>query len=242
MLFWIILATLLNSLIGLIGIFSLFVKEKHLKKIIYFLVSFAAGALISGGLYHLLLESLEEVQAFTAFNIFLLGFLLFFFVERFLNWRHCHEVRCKVHPFGYLILAGDSIHNFIDGVVIASSFMVDFTLGVFTTILIIIHEVPQELGNFATAVYGGLNKRRAIILTFLAQATSILGGLFGFFVLPGNLPFLILPFAAGGFFYIATSDLIPRLHRERNLKKNLLSLLFFFLGLFLLLGLKLIFE
>jgi zinc and cadmium transporter len=241
-LFWILLAVILDSLLGLIGVFSLFIKEKTLQKILLPLVSFASGALLAGGFYHLFLESVEKIGIFQAINYLLSGFIVFYLMERILRWHHCHEIKCKVHPFSYLILFGDGIHNIIDGIVIAASFLVNISFGIITTILIIAHEVPQELGNFATAVYGGMKKKKAILFTFIAQATCIIGGLLGYYSL-SNLQWIIsyiLPFAAGGFIYISTSDLIPELHKEVETKKSILSFILFLIGIFFLLSIKMI--
>jgi len=235
---WIISALVLDSLIGLIGVFSLFTKGKTLEKIVFPLVSFAAGSLFGGGLYHLFSEGLEEIGALQAINWFVFGFILFFILERILKWHHCHKLECKVHPFSYLIFIGDTIHNIIDGLIIASAFLVDIRLGILTTFLIITHEIPQELGNFATAIYGGIKRNRAIIFTFLSQATCIVGGLSGYYFLSKETLLPLLPFAAGGFIYIAASDLIPELHKEPNIKKSIISFFLFLIGLAFIIGFK----
>jgi zinc and cadmium transporter len=237
----IILATLINGLVAFVGAFSLFVKEKLLQKILLVLVAFSAGALLSGGLFHLLAESIEMMAIDTAFIILLFGFSLFFILERFLHWHHCHKGECDVHAFTYLILLGDGVHNFIDGLVIAASFLVSVPFGVVTTLLIIGHEIPQELGDFGALVYGGFAKDKALIFNFASQLTCVVGGLTGFFLsgLAGFTNFL-LPFAAGGFFYIAASDLIPELHKETDMKKSLISFLFFLVGVCFMVLIKLL--
>ncbi len=235
---WIILALLLNSLIGLIGVFSLLVRRKKLDKIIFPLVSFTAGVLFGGGFYHLFVESLDELGVVSSVNWFTVGFILFFILEKGLKWHHCHLLKCKVHPFSYMIFLGDAIHNLIDGIVISLTFLVDVNLGIITTLLIIAHEVPQELGNFATAIYGGMEKRKAILFTFLSQLTCIVGGLLGYYLMSDELFLPLLPIAAGGFIYIATSDLVPELHREVNLKKSILSFTLFILGLIFIISLR----
>jgi zinc and cadmium transporter len=232
------LALVLDSLIGLVGVFSLFIKRKTLEKIIFPLVSFAAGALFGGGLYHLFAESLEEMNFLQAINWFIFGFVLFFVLERILKWRHCHKLECKVHPFSYLIFVGDTIHNIVDGLVIVSTFLIDIKLGILTMFLIIAHEVPQELGNFATAIYGGMKRSKAIIFTFLSQITCIIGGLFGYYFLSKEMLLPLLPFAAGGFIYISASDLIPELHKESDIKKSIISFILFLTGLTFIIGIK----
>lgn len=238
---FILLATFVNGLVGLIGVLTLWVKDKFLNKILIILVAFSAGALLSGALFHMMAESLEGMEVMTAFTYLLTGFIAFFLIERVLHWRHCHEGKCDVHPFTQLILIGDGIHNFIDGLVIAASFMVSVVFGCVTTIIIIMHEIPQELGDFGVLIYGGFEKARALGFNFLAQLTCVIGGIVGFFFLytPESVAFL-LPFAAGGFIYIAASDLIPELHKEESMKKSMLSFVFFVIGILFLLGVKIV--
>ena len=244
-LLWIILATLVDGLMGLVGVFSLWVKEKFFKKLLMVLVAFSAGALLSGAFFHLLAESLDSLPVMTVFAFMLIGFVVFFIVERFLHWHHCHEEKeCKVHPVSYLILIGDGIHNFIDGIIIGASFIVSVHFGIITTLLILAHEIPQELGNFAVLAYSGFGKTKALLYNFLAQLTCVVGGVAGYFLssqFQVITPF-ILPFAAGGFIYIAASDLVPELHKEPKLKKLLISFGFFILGIAMMLGMKLLFE
>jgi zinc and cadmium transporter len=148
-----------------------------------------------------------------------------------------------VHPVSYLIIFGDSVHNFIDGVIIGASFIVSVPFGIITTLLIIGHEIPQELGNFGVLVYGGFGKTKALLYSFLAQLSCVVGGVLGFVFsqrINGVIPF-ILPFAAGGFIYIAASDLIPELHKEPKLKKSLVSFGFFIVGIVFMFMLKYLF-
>ena len=237
----IIFATMVNGLIGLAGVFTMWLKEKQLKGILLILVSFSAGALLSGAFFHLMTEALETMEAMTAFAFLLTGFVAFFLIEKFLHWRHCHKGECEVHPFSQLILVGDGIHNFIDGLVMAASFMVTPAFGFLTTLIIISHEIPQELGNFGVLVYGGFEKRKALLYSFLAQLTSVIGGIAGFFLFYTALSFtFLLPFAAGGFIYISASDLVPELHKEESMKKYLVFLSFFMIGIVFLLGIKLV--
>jgi zinc and cadmium transporter len=179
------------------------------------------------------------------FAYMMTGLIIFFIVERFLHWHHCHKgEKCAVHPVSYLVLIGDGIHNFIDGIIIGASFLVSVHFGMITTMLILAHEIPQELGNFAVLVYSGFGKTKALLFNFLAQLTCVVGGIVGFFLsskVQGVIPF-ILPFAAGGFIYIAASDLVPELHKEPKLKKLLLSFAFFLLGIGVMVGMKLLFE
>ncbi len=240
-LLFILVATIIDGFVGLIGVLTLWLREKSLKKILIIMVAFSAGALLSGAFFHMMAESLETMGALTAFAYLLVGFIAFFLIERILHWHHCHEGVCDVHPFTHLILIGDGIHNFIDGLVIAASFVVSIPFGFITTLIIIAHEIPQELGDFGVLVYGGFEKVRALGFNFLAQLTCVIGGIVGFFFLytPESVAFL-LPFAAGGFVYIAASDLIPELHKEESLRRSMVSFVFFIIGILFLLGIKLL--
>jgi zinc and cadmium transporter len=243
-LIWILIATFVVGLISLVGAFSLFMKDKTLGKILMILVAFSAGALLSGGFFHLMVESLDHLTAINAFSYLIIGFVVFFIIERILHWHHCHEPgKCDTHPFTYLILIGDGAHNLIDGMIIAASFIVSIPFGIVTTILIIGHEIPQELGNFGSLVYGGFSKTKALIFNFAAQLTCIAGGLIGyFFSTAQNFSVYLLPFAAGGFFYIAASDLIPELHKEKDSKKSFISFAFFLIGIIFMFLLKILFA
>jgi zinc and cadmium transporter len=233
-LFWILGSTFVVSLISLVGIFTLTIKESLLHKILFCLVGFSAGALIGSAFLHILPECLENNKSTTVFSYLILGIIIFFIMERFLHWRHCHEEGdCKTHAFTYLTLMGDGFHNFVDGMVIAVSFMASWQLGATTTLAIILHEIPQELGDFAILVYGGFTKKKALLFNFASALTAMLGALAGYFisdVVPGFSNF-ILPLTAGGFIYIATSDLIPELHKEKDLKRSTAAFSAFLLGI-----------
>jgi len=240
MLEWILAATIVNSLVALVGALALACSRKTLDKVLYALVGFSAGTLLAGAFFHLIAESLEEMEAMQAFYLVFAGFILFFLIERFLHWHHCHEGKCDVHAFSYLILFGDAIHNFIDGLIIAASFMAGVGLGLVTTAMIIGHEVPQELGDFAVLIYGGIERKKALFYNLLSQMTSILGGLVGFFLaMASGLTQYLLPFAAGGFIYIGASDLVPELHKQESIGKTAWAFLLFLAGIALMVGIKL---
>ncbi len=243
-LIWIILATIIDSLTALVGVFSLWMKQKSFKKILISLVAFSTGALLSGAFFHLIPEALDALTPLAAFTYVMVGFIIFFLIERFLHWHHCHDGKCDVHPVSYLILVGDGIHNLIDGIIIGVSFFVNIPFGIITTLLVIGHEVPQELGNFGILVYSGWSKTKSLIYNLLAQLTCVIGGILSYFLsnsVEGIVPF-ILPFAAGGFIYIAASDLVPELHKEPQLKKSLVSFSFFIIGIVFMLAIKFIAE
>ncbi|MFA4855456.1 MAG: ZIP family metal transporter [archaeon] len=236
----ILAATIANSLVALIGAVTLGWSAKTLDRILHILVGFSAGALLAGAFFHLLAESLEEMPAMEAFYLVFAGFILFFILERFLHWHHCHEGKCDVHAFSYLILFGDAIHNFVDGLIIAASFLVNAGVGFVTTLAVISHELPQELGNFGVLVYGGFDRKKALLYNLLAQMTSIIGGIAGFFFLgTGGLAMYLLPFAAGGFIYIGASDLIPELHKQPSMKKAMGAFVSFLTGIAFMIAIKL---
>ncbi|MDH5459819.1 MAG: ZIP family metal transporter, partial [Candidatus Bathyarchaeota archaeon] len=146
------------SLISFVGIIFIGLKEKFLRRILTVLVSFASGTLLGGAFLHLLPEAETKVGAEITFYYVIIGIVSFFAMEKFLYWRHCHEEECPVHMFVYLNLIGDGVHNFIDGMIIAATFMLSFDLGVTTTLAVIFHEIPQEIGDFGVLIYGGLSK------------------------------------------------------------------------------------
>jgi len=240
-LFWIVGSAFLVSLLSLVGVTTFVVKGRPLEMLLLALVGFSAGALMGGAFLHMLPEALEHSESVSTFSYAIFGFTFFFLMEKFLYWRHCHRGKCDIHTFTYMNLVGDGIHNFTDGLVIASSFVAGLPLGIATTLAVIAHEVPQEIGDFGVLVYGGFTKLRALLFNFLVQTTAILGGIVGYLLIPyvGGLSLLILPFAAGGFIYISGSDLIPELHKQEDLKKSTLSFTFFLAGILFMWALKL---
>ena len=231
----IIIATFSIALIAFIGVFALALKEKLLNKILLFLVSLSAGALMGGAFLHLIPEAIEKAEEanLDIFGFILVGFILFFLIEKVLHWRHCHKGKCDVHTFHYMNLIGDSVHNFIDGLIMSASFMVSLPLGLTTTIAIAAHEIPQEIGDFGVLIYGGFEKKKAIVLNFAVALTVVAGGIVGYFISKSIEPavMFLLPFAAGGFIYIAATDLVPEIKKEVNIKKSMLTMLIFICGI-----------
>jgi len=219
-LFYILISTFLVSLISFLGAITLFLKEKLLNEILLILVAFSAGSLLGGAFFHLIPEAIERVGIEEIFDVFLyliFGFCTFFILENFLNWHHHHAMKHpEIKSFSYLILISDTIHNFIDGLIIAGSFVVSFQIGVVTVLAVALHEIPHELGNFGVLVYGGFKKTKALFLNFISALAAIFGGLFGFLLSKkiGNSTIFLLPFAAGNFIYIAASDLIPEIKQK----------------------------
>lgn len=238
----ILVSTFIISLGALVGVLALAMKEEKLNKILLFLVSLSAGALMGGAFLHLLPEATEAFDNGNVYMAVLLSFIFFFLVEKILHWRHCHQGICEVHSFGYMNLFGDAVHNFIDGLIIAATFLVDIHLGIVTTLAVALHEIPQEVGDFGVLLYAGFKKKTAIIVNYGVALTVVLGGLVGYFLsfhVEQLVPYL-LPFAAGGFIYIAASDLMPEIRKEAGLKKSLISFGIFILGIALMFLLKFI--
>ncbi len=232
-LIWAVGASIAVSLVSLIGIFSLLLREGWLNKILFMLIGFSAGGLIGGAFLHLLPEALEQAASQIIFSYLILGFIAFFILEKYLHWRHCHEGICSVHAFTYLNLIGDGIHNFTDGLVIGASFLVGINFGIVTTLVIIMHEIPQEIGDFGVLVYGGFSKFKALYYNFVIALTCVLGTIVGHFISVRiqNFSSFLLPFTAGGFIYIAACDLVPELHKQVDLKKSALSMSAFLCGI-----------
>lgn len=229
----ILISTLLVTIISLVGIFTLSLKEKLRNELLFSLVGFSAGSLIGSAFLHILPEVLEKSKSVPVFSYLILGLLLFFFMERYFYWRHCHNGICDVHAFTYLNLIGDGLHNFVDGMVIAASFIVSLQLGAVTTLAVIFHEIPQELGDFGVLVYGGFSRRRALFCNFIVGLTAIIGAIVGYFISDITTGFsnFILPLTAGGFIYIAASDLIPQIHKEIDARRSTLAFISFLAGI-----------
>ena len=238
------LACLSISFCVFVALFPLYLKKEVLVRLKLFLVSLSAGALIGGAFLHLLPKASEKIDAETLFLLTLSAFVFFFFMEKLLYWRHCHQDHCPIHTFGYMNLFGDSLHNFIDGLVIASSFSVSWQLGITTTLAVALHEIPQEIGDFGVLIHAGFNKKKALAWNYLVALTVVLGGITGYFLLSCTeklIPYL-LPFAAGGFIYIASSDLMPEIRKEKVLAKSIGNFLIFIMGIFLMFLIKFIFH
>lgn len=229
---WILASTFLVTLISLVGIVTLSLKEKLLQNILFFLVAFSAGTLIGSSFLHILPEVLEKTDSITVFYCLISGIVLFFLMERYFHWRHCHSGTCDAHAFTYLNLIGDGLHNFIDGIVIAVSFLASFKLGIITTLAVISHEIPQELGDFGVLIYGGFSKKKALFYNFISAFMAMAGAIIGYSVSAAtHVSNFVLPLAAGGFIYIAASDLIPQIHKESNIRRSNLSLVAFLSGI-----------
>jgi len=243
--FYILAAVTVVSLISFIGVITLALNKKLLKKMLFLLVSFATGSLLAAAFLDLLPEAIK----YEAENIFLfplLGIVTFFIIEKFIYWHHHHaeEKKKEVHAFTYLNLIGDGIHNFIDGIVIAAAFIHSIPLGIAATVAIIFHEIPQEIGDFSILIYGGFSRRKALFFNFLSALTAVAGALIGFYFLSISNEFLpyLLAFAAGHFIYIAGTDLLPELREQVKAKSSFLQLIAIILGIAVIWFVTMIFE
>lgn len=241
-LIWIAAACFAISLCVWAAVLFLYFKKETLDKLTIFLVSLSAGALMGGAFLHLLPEASEELDANPMYFIVLAAFVFFFFMEKLLFWRHCHKENCSIHSFGYMNLFGDSLHNFIDGLVISAAFLTGPELGIATTFAIALHEIPQEIGDFGVLVHAGYHKTKALAVNYAVALMVVLGGISGYFLsfaVREIIPYL-LPFAAGGFIYIAASDLMPEIRKDADLKRSIGSFAVFISGIALMLAIKLI--
>jgi len=229
------------SLVAFIGILFVSLKEALLERILMAFVGFASGSLIGAAFLHLLPEALEETSH-SVLQLVVTGIVFFFIMEKFLYWRHCHDGKCPIHIFAYLNLIGDGIHNFVDGITIAASFLISYSLGFTTTLAVVFHEIPQELGDFGVLLYGGFGKKKALTYNFISALTAVVGALVTYFLasyIQGLAQFLV-PFAAGGFIYIAATDLMPELHKRTQAKESLIQLLTLLTGIGLMSALKIL--
>lgn len=232
---YILLTSFLISSAAVLAIFVLAIKKTLLDKILLFLVSISTGTLMAAAFFDLLPESLEMMPTKTVFLIVIISFIIFYFIEKVFHWRHCHEGECEIHAFGYLNLIGDILHNFIDGLIIAATFIIDIQLGIATSLAILLHEIPQEIGDFGILLYAGFQKKKAIILNLVTALFSVVGALAGYFLslYAEFLTAYLLPFAAGGFLYISMSDLMPEIKKEKNIRRSVISFICFILGIIL---------
>ena len=224
-----ILAVLLVSAVSLTGILTLSMSRKKLDEIMTYMVSFATGTLFGGALIHLLPEAYENTSNTMAVSLWTIGGLTTFFVmEKFFRWRHCHHPTTQdhVHPVVPMNIFGDAMHNFIDGVLIAISFSAGIPLGIATTVAILFHEIPQEISDYFILVNGGLSVKKALMVNFMTTSLAMVGAMLALQMSKSITGFTeaLIPFTAGGFLYIAGSDLIPELHHNTEVKKSLLQL------------------
>ena len=239
-----IISVVIVSLISLVGIFTIYMNDRKLKKILLYLVSFSAGALLGDVFIHLLPQIIESTGFTVKISLYVIfGIAFSFIIEKIIHWRHCHVAeQSHIHPFSMVNLYGDTIHNFIDGIIIGASYLVNMQVGIATTVAVIMHEIPQEIGDFAVLLYGGTKKSKALFYNFLSSLSAVFGLLLALVTssyIQAITDFLI-PFAAGTFIYIAAADLIPELHKEVAIKKSIIQLALLLLGVIVMLTLLLV--
>lgn len=232
-----LLSVFIVSLISFAGLAVLAIETERLKKILIYVISFSAGALLGDTFIHLLPEVSENGISLSIALYVLLGIIIFFILEKVIHWHHYHMPVGKghphAHPFAYTNLIGDGLHNFLDGVIIAGAYLIDVPVGIATTIAVIFHEIPQEIGDFGVLIYAGFSRTKALMMNFLSALTALIGVIAALLISNriGDLQFILVPIAAGGFIYIAGSDLIPELHKERGIVTSLLQLAALLVGI-----------
>ncbi len=234
---YILCATVFISLLSLTGGFLLFGHRVGINFANRYVVSFAAGVMLSAAFLDLIPEAIEVGNVMGVMTFILMGLVSFFFMERFLLWHHHHDECHHSKPTSFLVLIGDGLHNFVDGVAIASAFMADFSLGVSATLAIALHEIPQEIADFGVLMDSGMKKSKALLYNFYSSLSSVAGGLIGYLFLNSykNYEYMLLGFGAGMFIYIACSDLIPEMHKDSHKFDGWLQSIPFVLGIFLIL-------
>ncbi|MDH5419468.1 MAG: ZIP family metal transporter [Candidatus Bathyarchaeota archaeon] len=250
-----ILAVAVVSLLSLVGVFAISLKESTLDRILFVLLSFSAGSILGAAYLDLLPEAIEflgEEQLSVTVIYVTIGFLGFFFLERNIYWYHGHvhgnqsdvEEKMVIKKFVYLNVIGDGVHNLIDGMIIAASFFINISVGLATTIAVIFHELPQEIGDFGVLVYGGLTRYRALFVNFLSALTAVVGVFVSNYlsIHTENFIGLLIALAAGGFIYLAASELIPEIRKEENVGKSMIQFILFVFGIVLIWSLGLLFP
>lgn len=223
----VIAASLLVSLCSFSGLFVLWIQPERLQRLIPYLVALAVGVLLGDAFIHLIPDAVvRQGSVSTVCLMVLLGVVIFFVLEKVVRWRHdhrldfVHQAANSIRPIAKMNLVGDAVHNFVDGILIAGSFLIDPVLGATTTFAIIVHEIPQEIGDVGALIYGGFTPKQAVLYNFYGSLSVVLGAIFTLVlsqIAESSLVFL-LPIAAGGFIYIATTDMMPALHEHSTLR------------------------
>ncbi|GMQ94899.1 MAG: hypothetical protein BMS9Abin13_009 [Patescibacteria group bacterium] len=235
-LLYIVLATIAEMIVALAGIFFVFLGSEKLKRYLPYFISFSVGTFLAVVFLNILPEAMKYSSPDTILSYTLAGFLFFLLLSRFLHWYHHHEkrecspedgsskcvrvddTRVSIKASGYLVLAGDFIHNFIDGIIIALAFLADVNIGIVTTIAVLFHEFPQEVADFFILINAGFSKKKALLFNFLVSSTTLVGAVITYFLAVNIDKFIgpALGLVAGNFLYIAASDLIPELQARHG--------------------------
>lgn len=234
---WIVVAGLGMSALALVGAITIFLPPPALARVLLPMVGLAAGSLLGGAFFHMLPESVDALgNDMDIYLALVVGFLVFFVLEQFLHWHHCHRAEHDEHrPLGYLVLLADGLHNLIGGLAVGGAFVVDLRVGIITWLVAAAHEVPQELGDFGVLVHSGWLRRSALAWNFASALTFLLGALLAYALADHIEVGYLLPFAAGNFIYIAAADLLPEITAETRTRDKLETSGAFMIGLAILL-------
>lgn len=241
--FYAIGSVVLVSAVSFVGLGTIAMGVERLKKVVFILVSLAAGALLGDAFIHLIPEAFLSGAAPSRVSLLILsGIILFFVLEKILRWHHYHDVEdgaSATKHIGHMNLVSDGMHNLVDGIFIGVSYLVSVPVGVATTIAVFLHEIPQEIGDFGVLVHSGYSTFRALFLNLCVALLSVLGAVIAVVVGPAVSGFseAVLPLTAGTFIYIAASDLVPELHKVSDPRKSLFQLAFMLVGIGLMYGL-----
>lgn len=225
------------SLLSLLGIVFFIFDTRLVEKALLYVVSFSTGALLGDVFIHILPDLAENPETFgQAMLVVLFGILFSFLMEKVIHWRHCHIIgdgHEHCHPVGMLSLVGEGIHNFIDGTVIAAAYLASPSVGLATTLAVVFHEIPQEIGDIAILLHAGYSRKRALLLNLLSALTAVLGAVLVLTLSTSVVAIgdMFLPFAAGNLLYIAGSDLIPELHKHTRMRQGILQSIGMILGM-----------
>lgn len=224
-----LVAVVVVSAVSLIGAITLVLRPETLQRGLLILISFAAGALLGDAFLHLIPQIAKSAAGFdlTASFSLLGGVVAFFILEKVLHWHHAHVPSEEVlHPVAITNLIGDGLHNFLDGAIVAGGFLVSTKLGLATAVAVTLHEIPQEMGDFGILIHAGLKPKRALALNLLSALAAVAGavGTLGLASTVSGIERILLPVSAGGFVYIASTDLIPELHKEPEATKSAVQL------------------
>jgi zinc and cadmium transporter len=230
---WITIAGVAMSALALVGAIAISMPPERLDRLLLPMVGLAAGSLLGGAFFHMIPSSIDELgNGIGVHAAIMSGFLVFFVLENFLRWHHCHRATHTEHrPLGHMILVADGLHNLIGGLAVGGAFVADIRVGIVTWLVAAAHEVPQELGDFGVLVHSGWSRRSALAWNFASALTFLVGAVTAYAV-SGQLEVAyLLPFAAGNFLYIAAADLLPEIHAEPHTREKLRTSAAFVTGL-----------
>jgi len=230
----ILLASIAEALVSFLAGVAVILNEKRMMRVVHWVISFAVGVMLGTVFFDILPETFHFLEPEMALPWVLGGFLAFFVLEKLLFWYHCHDGVCETHASAYLVLVGDAIHNFIDGVFIAFAFAAGFSTGILAAIAVILHEIPQEASDFAVMLHGGFSRKRALFWNTVVSITTVVGAIIGYYL---TISFgyigILLALVAGNFLYVAAADLIPELHHKHGSRSSIMQIALIVAGILL---------